>query len=297
MARRGRPQRTDYDQALKRLITRAPDGFLALVAPGLAWHAERSTELPAVARHADLAWEVGWPDGRRGILHIELQLKVEAEIGERLAEYTLRFWRRDHLPVRSVVVFLREARAIPAAPFVIPWGPEESLRCAYGIVRLWEIPQERVLSTPQYPLWPLAGLMAGVTAGSTLTLAERLVGAPLPEEERRDLTGLLLALAGTRLAPADLLEALRRNPVLEELLKDNGVVQDLVAEGERRGLAEGERRGEQEMVRVMLQGRFGPLSDDVLAALRAADAATLRALAAHVATDTIDQMRARLGLA
>lgn len=63
-------QRPDYDQTIKRLLLRAHDGFLALVAPGLTWRAERSPELPAVARHADLVWEVAQPHGWRGILHI-----------------------------------------------------------------------------------------------------------------------------------------------------------------------------------------------------------------------------------
>src|SRR5439155_24986578 len=52
------PERPDVDQTLKRLLLRAHDGFLALVAPGLIWRGELSPELPAVARRADLVWEV-----------------------------------------------------------------------------------------------------------------------------------------------------------------------------------------------------------------------------------------------
>jgi hypothetical protein len=47
-------QRPDYGQALKRLLLRASDGFLALIAPGLTWRGELSPELPAVARRANL---------------------------------------------------------------------------------------------------------------------------------------------------------------------------------------------------------------------------------------------------
>ncbi|HZC78045.1 MAG TPA: hypothetical protein VE258_09870, partial [Ktedonobacterales bacterium] len=65
-----RPERTSYDQSLKRLLLRAHDGFLALVAPELVWRAALSPELPAVARQADLVWEVEQPDGQRGILHV-----------------------------------------------------------------------------------------------------------------------------------------------------------------------------------------------------------------------------------
>jgi len=51
-------ERPDYAQALKRLLTRAHDGVLALLAPELTWRGERSSELPAVARRADPVWEV-----------------------------------------------------------------------------------------------------------------------------------------------------------------------------------------------------------------------------------------------
>lgn len=45
-------QQPDYDQTLKRLLTRAHDAFLALVAPGMRWIGETSPELPAIARPA-----------------------------------------------------------------------------------------------------------------------------------------------------------------------------------------------------------------------------------------------------
>jgi len=50
------------------------------------------------------------------------------------------------------------------------------------------------------------------------------------------------------------------------------------------------------MARIALEGRFGPLSDDLLAALQKADEATLRELVGHVSTETPEQVRARLGL-
>jgi hypothetical protein len=43
-----------------------------------------------------------------------------------------------------------------------------------------------------------------------------------------------------------------------------------------------------------MEGRFGPLDPALLAALAEADAATLRALMPHLATETLDQLRARL---
>jgi hypothetical protein len=116
-------------------------------------------------------------------------------------------------------------------------------------------------------------------------VAERIVQSPLAEEERRDLTSLLFVLAGSRVAPSALLAALGRSHMIDDLLKDNSFVQVMMEEGERR------------LVRMTLETRHGPLSEDLLVALRSADEAILLALNAHIATDSLEQVRARLGLA
>lgn len=275
------------------MLTRAHDGFLALIAPSLKWHGERSPEIPAVASQADLVWEVEQHNGKRGLLHIELQLQVEDDIGERLAEYAIRLWRRDHLPVRSVVVFLRKARATPTSPFVIAWEQQESLRYTFDVLRLWEIPQERVLATSEYTLWPLTSLMAGVTAATTVRVAERIATSPAPRQERSDLIGLLVGLAPPLSSRRTLLDQLRRNPMIDELLRESGIIQEFIEQGRT--------EGEREMALVALEGRFGPLSEDVRAAVatanEAANEAALRELMAHLTTASLEQVRARLNLA
>jgi len=201
--------RPDYDQTLKLLLAQAPEGFLAVVAPDLHWRGQRRSELPAVTRQADIVMEVEDANGRRGLLHVELQTKVEPDLGERLAEYGIRLWRRDHLPVRSVVVFLRQGRRLPASPFAIAWGERRLLQYEFDTVRLWEVPQARVLETPQPALWPLASLMAEATVDSTILVAERIARAPLSRVEREELSGLLWLLAGLRLSPEAVRSALK----------------------------------------------------------------------------------------
>src|SRR5579884_2618015 len=118
--------RPDYDTVLKRMLTRSHDGFLKLLASDDRWIAERPTELRATARRVDLVWEVESQTGERGLTHIELQIQPDANIGERMAEYGVGLWLRDHLPVHSVVVFLRPAATIPSSPFVIQWKGQET---------------------------------------------------------------------------------------------------------------------------------------------------------------------------
>lgn len=176
--------RPDYDQTLKRLLTRAHDVVLTLLLPGARWLGERSPELLAVRRQADLVWEVE-VGGERVLLHVELQTNADPAIGERLAEYALRLWRRDRLPVYSVVVYLREIGNVPAGAFVVSRGRGQvALRYRYDVVRLWQEPPERVLATEEPGAWLLAALMAGATEETVAAVAERIARAPLPSSER-----------------------------------------------------------------------------------------------------------------
>jgi hypothetical protein len=51
-----------------------------------------------------------------------------------------------------------------------------------------------------------------------------------------------------------------------------------------------------EMAQAALEGRFGTLSEDLIAALGSADEATLRAVVMHVSTDSLEQVKSRLAL-
>ena len=99
-------ERPAYDQALKQLLGQAHDGVLALVAPELRFREALSPELSAGMRQADFVWKVARPDGDVGVLHLELQTQADANMGERMADYAVRLWRREHLPVRSVLILL-----------------------------------------------------------------------------------------------------------------------------------------------------------------------------------------------
>jgi hypothetical protein len=181
---------------------------------------------------------------------------------------------------------------VPESPFVVEFGGRETLRFHFDVVRLWEIPAERVLETPYVDLWPLAGAMAGVTEGSVLAAARQIATAPVEEQERSDLLELLALLAGLRLPARAMLDALRREPMIEDILRHSSVAQALIEEGRDEGLNEGMR----ESVRLVIEGQLGPLDDELRAAIERADQTTLRVVLAHVATDTPEQLRARLGL-
>jgi predicted transposase YdaD len=84
--------------------------------------------------------------------------------------------------------------------------------------------------------------------------------------------------------------------MIRDILRDSSVAQGWFEEGRQEGRQEGRREGQRELVRQALEDRFGTVEPEVLAALTMADAATLRALVVHLATDTPAQVRQRLGL-
>lgn len=133
-----------------------------------------------------------------------------------------------------------------------------------------------------------------------IAIAERIVETPLQRHQRSELTGLLALLAGMRLPKQAILSAVERDTVIHDIWKESSFAEaayeifhdELVAEGK----AEGELTGARELARVALEGRFGTLSEDMLATLTTADQQTCRDIVAHLTTDTLDEARARLGL-
>ena len=113
----------------------------------------------------------------------------------------------------------------------------------------------------------------------------------MPLGERRELAGLLAALAGLRLPRERVLAVLRRDPMIREILQESTVAQGWWEEGREEGRREG-----RDLVRLALEGRFGSLQPDEQAALAVADVGTLRGIVAHLGADSREQLRSRLRL-
>lgn len=284
-----------YDHTLKWMAEQEPQGFFewlmaALGREGFVLKERKvSTELAPVARTVDLAWRILTPKGANALLHIEWQLDSDHLMGQRMMQYGMRLYERDHLPVVSVVIWLKQVSNPTTPPFIVQVDDEEWFRYPYSVIRLWEVPQEVILERPYPVLWPLAGLMAKASADSVAAVGQQIaesqkVQTPLKEE----LIGYLGLLAGIQLDKAEVREALRRHPMVNELWQHSSVAQGLKEEGR-----EEERAEAREIARIALESRFGMLGDDVLAAIQRADEPTLKAV---VACKTLEDVQTRLGL-
>jgi predicted transposase YdaD len=87
---------------------------------------------------------------------------------------------------------------------------------------------------------------------------------------------------------------------MDEILQESSYAQYLLQRGRAEGREEGREEGQREMAgrmaQLALEGRFGTLSEDLLAAVRMADEAVLREIVAHIGTDSLQQVRQRLGM-
>jgi len=216
---------------------------------------------------------------------------------------------RDKLPVYSIVIFFRPTGSLPTSPFNWSWKQDGGYGYPFEVIRLWEFQPEQLLQTEHYMLWPLAGVMGKEVSSETFgKVAQEIIHTPLPRPQIADLIGGLTAIGGLRLSKEALAEALRRNPMFEDILKESSfkdVMADLLRpeleaqlrpELEAQLRPELEAEGMRKFAQAALEARFGPLEADIQAALNTADEATLKALAAHISTDSLEEMRARLGL-
>ena len=87
-------------------------------------------------------------------------------------------------------------------------------------------------------------------------------------------------------------EILQEFPLFRSMMAD-AEAKGLAA-GEAKGLAAGEAKGMREAITRALEGRFGPLSQEMTEAINSAALDVLNEFALHTGTDTLAQLRARL---
>jgi len=96
----------------------------------------------------------------------------------------------------------------------------------------------------------------------------------LPKPQRANAMSQLLVLSGLRRLEAVIKEETARMPVIIDLM-ENTVIRGYYLQGKEEGKQEGARDEAMTMLTRLLERRFGPLPETVIARLHAADLATL----------------------
>lgn len=159
-------------------------------------------------------------------------------------------------------------------------------------IKLYELQAQRLLEQGLPGLLPLIPFTRG---GVDLGMIERtaeLVQQQVLADEAEVLESLLFVFAARSFEVSVLLEMMRRLHMSTEIIEKSAFYQEALTKGK----AEGKAEGIHDAALVTLRGRFGELAPDLLAALSQASGDTLLGVLAHASTETLDQVRARLGL-
>jgi predicted transposase YdaD len=179
-------------------------------------------------------------------------------------------------------------------------------------MKLFELQARDIMQLGIIPLLPLVPFMQGADL-PTIEDAAKIVQQQAPAEQVTMLN-TLLAVFTARFHGKSVAEALAwRLGMSEKIVEESPLYQAWVAksreEGRLAGEATGEARGEaigeakgklsgmRQAILRALEGRFGTVALDLVAAVQTADETTLDAAILHIATESLAELRARFGLA
>jgi len=244
----------DYDPTVKALVDVEPASWLPVadrpLAPVTVIDPDMSKPISGAADkllrvHAN-------PDY---VLHLDFQAGHDsAQLPPRLLKYNVIAEDRIGLPVRSVAVLLRPEADSPQVTGILERGlPDEepNLVFRYGVVRVWQLPVERLLAggLGTLPLAPISNVSQGELPGVIKRMKERLGR----EERAKELWTATRILLGMRCEP-DAVDILLRGV---QGMKESSTYQAIVAEGRAEGLVEGQAKEARRLLLILGQDKFG----------------------------------------
>ena len=294
----------DYDSPWKEAVESYFPEFIEFYFPDASqqidWargHVFLDQELRAVVQDAELGKrfvdklaKVALRDGseRWVYVHLEVQGSAQAEFAERMFVYNYRLYDRYRQPVASLAVL---------ADSTANWRPNHFGFAVLGCEHELRFPAVKLLdyAAQQDQLYQNPNPFALVTLAHLLTQATRQdMNARFAAKwklvqllyqrgwDKQRVIDLFSVLDWMMRLPEQLKRSLWHNiEVLEEQEKmryvtsveqigiEKGLLQGM-QQGMQRGLMQGRAEGEAYALRRLLQKRFGPLSEDVLARLQSA---------------------------
>lgn len=193
------------------------------------------------------------------ILHLEFQTDPDPKMSFRMLDYRTRVYRRfPKKTMRQVVIYLKETSSplVQENAFIIP-----NTRHEYEVLRLWEIPAEKMLG--------LSGLLPLANLGKTPNRPEilRQVAAKIDNIEGRteksNLAAATAILAGLVLSKEIIGSLLR-----EEIMRESVIYQDIRESGKAQGREEGRREEAVSLILRLLNRRLGEISSTLSQQIR-----------------------------
>jgi hypothetical protein len=297
----------EMDQGLKRLLQIAPEVLIPFLVQGCQYLESLTTDVAVEAQLVlDTLFRVLY-QGIECLLNIEIQSSADADMARRCFDYAKRASFLYKVPVMSIVLWLRKRGTLPATTYEERVG--DRLLGTWNIfsVEIYNLQARDMINTGIVGLLPLVPFMQGADL-ATIEEAAQVVEAQAPEELQATFT-TLLAVFTAQFHGKDAARALvRRLKMATNILEESPLYREWVdtakaegkiegkAEGKIEGKAEGEHEGLAMAVKLVLEGRFGGITEDLATAIQAAEVGTLRDALLHAGTDNLDALRVRFGL-
>ena len=242
-----------YDDLVKRLGRLRPQDFVQWVCPNLkdvqgVSFEDREFEL--THRRVDILYQVATKEAGKFFLHVEFQTQLPVGFPLRLLEYSARIRREVKRPVKTVVIFLKNTKAIRELETVdrCEIGGELINEFHYTKVILPNEPWQALLEKNLpvlYALVPLSQIAEGEESQALGKAVQRIEEVE-DTQLRGELGGILYLLGGYRY------------PTTIRTIVGEKLMQDLMqSETYREAVEAGEVKGEMKALLMILIQRFG----------------------------------------
>ncbi|MGK7903199.1 MAG: Rpn family recombination-promoting nuclease/putative transposase [Hormoscilla sp.] len=244
------------DIGSKRLIGLDPDRWVQWVTeiPGATAQEIISTDFQWVGREGDVLVRASSPEDGEFLVHNELQLYYNNKIPRRVRAYTALAEEKYEMPVYPVLINILKRGETPPQ---IPTYYESQFRNIrayqdYRVINLWEVDAALVFQQPLPSLLPFVPILKDGGKEATVREALKL----LREDEKLNELENLLAFFATFVLETEVVQqiismysgsASRTTPRTSRwdmaVLQQSPWYQQILQEGESRGLQIGEQRG------------------------------------------------------
>jgi predicted transposase YdaD len=247
-----------WDSPLKRLVEDYPQDFVSWLLQQATFERVLKTELSHRIIHTDMLLEAT-KEGRRCALHLEFQAESDPHMAKRLWEYNVRATIQYGCPVYSYVVYLKKSLQSARSPYrvILPDG-QEVHRFQFGVIELAETEPEDLRRVGAKALLPLLPLTRGGKRHEVVdvALAEFAPAGEVPNAELLVFTLEFASLVFSEESDREWLK--RRFSVFNDILRETWVFQEIMQEGEEKGLKKG-LEGLRQTLLSVVQARFPEL--------------------------------------
>jgi predicted transposase YdaD len=184
-----------------------------------------------------------------------MQTSYDADLAERTHFYYATARRKFKVPVRSVVVLLRKEADGPAMSGRVV---DDSLTFRFDVVRVWQIPPERLLQGP-ISLVPLAAIsqVTEQTISDVIREMRHRIDTEASAQDAKVIWSTTLILLGLHYQPEFARTLLAGVMDMKESSTYQSILAEGLTEGRAQGRAEGLTEGERRVLLMMGSKRFG----------------------------------------